>query len=225
MSHKLEGVVLSITPYQEASAMSYVLTKDYGLVRFVLQGFYKPTSKMQAIGMPFAQVIYRTNYQANRLLKCFGGEVIQAHTQQRQNYEWLVLMSLMAELIIHNYDYCPKEGLYEAVLSNLETLRIERLLKLVVIIIEGLGLHPYLSACVVCEDHRIHGFSLELGGFTCKQHTSIDDSYEYLVLLGQLFHHKTLITQDQELLQESLVQLVRYLEFHTNVRYNSIGLL
>ena len=225
MNHKLSGVVLSITPYQESSAMTYLLTKEYGLLRFVLQGFYKPQSKMQALGQPFAQVIYRTNYRENRLLKCFGGDLIHSYNDQRQDYEWLVMMSLMAELIIHNYEHGHYEGMYEDIITNLDHYDPQTFIKMVGRIIEGLGLSPYLKACVVCDDHRINGFSSFLGGFTCQQHTETANTYEELVLLGQLFNHKPLDNQDRDLFQSMIIMLVHYLECHTNIKYHSIELL
>lgn len=224
MSHNLQGVILSITPYQESSAMVHLLSKDYGLLRFVLQGFYKPTSKMQNIGMPFSEVIYRTDYKENRLLKCYGGELLHSYTAHREQYDWLVWMSLLAELIIKNYDYIDDAALYEMVIDNLNALHFEKILRLMSAIIINLGIAPYLSGCVVCDDHRIHGFSISLGGFTCQEHTEVKGTYEMLVLLGQLFNQKE-IQEDQELQVAMIHQLIAYLEFHTNIKYHSNQLL
>lgn len=225
MSHNLRGVVLSITPYQEHHAMTHFLSKDYGLLRFVLQGFYKPQSKMQAIGMPFAEVSYRTDYKPNRLLKAYGGELHHAYIEQREDYDWLVWMSLLSELIIHNYEYCEHDQLYTDLVDNLESLDYRKVINLVVSIIQGLGIRPYLEGCVVCDDHRIHGFSSELGGFTCQIHSSQKETYEYLVLLGQIFNDKEISTQDDLLISQTIINLVRYLEFHTNIKYHSLELL
>lgn len=225
MSKMIAGIVLSITPYQEASAMSHVLTKDYGLLRFVLQGFYKPSSKMQSLGIPFSEVTYRTDYKENRLLKCYGGQLIHSYNDQRHNYDWLVWMSMLAELINHHYDISAHIEIYDLVLKNFKELDYHSILELMVALIAITGLSPYLQGCVVCDDHRINSFSLEKGGYTCQSHSDHKESYEYLVLLGQAFNDKKVSTNDETLLKEVIIMLVRYLEFHTNIKTHSIALL
>lgn len=225
MNNYLRGIVLSITPYQESSAMVHFLSKDYGLLRFVLQGFYKPRSKMQSLGLPFSEVTYRTDYKENKLLKVYGGELHQAYTQQHQDYDWLLWMSLISELIIHNYTYYEDDDLYDAILMNMEAVNLKNILVLIAKIINGHGLRPYLEGCVVCNDHRINGFSIEQGGYTCIRHSALKDTYEYLVLLGQLFNRNDIDAKDDDLLKYTILQLVKYLQYHTNIKYNSIELL
>ena len=225
MSSICQGVVLSITPYKESSAMVHLLSKEYGLLRFVLQGFYKPTSKMQSLGIPFSQVEYRTDYKENRLLKAYGGQLLESYADVRSDYDWLLMMSLVSELIVDHFDNDYKEELYRQMVDNLKGLDLKKILKLLVRIIAMAGLHPYLLGCVVCDDHRINAFSIEEGGYTCQLHSKSKDSYDYLVLLGQLFNEKEIGDSSPELYMQTLKSMVLYLEYHSNIKNNTIQLL
>ena len=93
------GVVLSNTPYREYDAMILVLGEKYGLLRFVLRGYYRPTAKQTSLGLEFSKVKLRFDYRENSLLSVKNGELVNAYPKHREEYDWLVQMSLYSEVL------------------------------------------------------------------------------------------------------------------------------
>lgn len=230
MNNQDVGFVLSNTPYKEYDAMILFLSKNHGLLRFVLRGYYKSTAKQTSLGLEFTQVILRFNYQKNRLLRIQSGELIDAYTQKREDFDWLMQMSLVSELLHRFYDETQHEFWYTEINHLFETINLERIIVFLSKIIKRLGITPQVDECVITGDSKVSDFSIEKAGFVSKayrtQHSAVD--LEMLQYIRVLFTRENINeaifenTQNTQLLANLLIE---YLEYYEGVKINSWKLM
>ncbi|QIK70165.1 DNA repair protein RecO [Erysipelothrix sp. HDW6C] len=229
MNNSDEGFVISTTPYREHDCMVHFLGKEYGLIRFVLPGYYKPKSKQGSLGLEFSQVRYRFNFQENRLNRILNGELIEGYLHQRTDLEWLMMMSLASEITVRTYDPSAHFYFYDhiALLFSSNNL-MKAMIEFIVGIIKHQGFTPDISGCVVCGSQHINTFSIERGGYLCTMHSPayVKDSKELLLAMKGLFIGAEIDAFLETIeLTPVLERLVKYLEYHGDYRFNSWKLI
>lgn len=230
MSNQDVGFILSNVPYREYDAMVLFLGKEYGLLRFVLRGYYRPTAKQTSLGLEFTQVRLRFTYHENRLLRIQNGELVNAYSNFRSDYDWLIQMSLVTELINRFYDKKDRDYWYNLMDSLFESMSLEKIILMLVSLIKKLGITPHISSCVMSGSGVVSDFSVEKGGFVSKQyrtHGSVVD-LEMLQMIRSLFTHKDfkiLYLENYKDTKKLANLLIQYLEYHEGIRLNSWKLM
>lgn len=220
MNNSDRGFVLGLVPYREHDAMVHFLGYKTGLIRLVLPGYYKSTSKQSSLGLEFSYVEYRFDYHEGRLNRIRGGELIDGNIISRQSFEWLLWMSFVSEVLIRTYDEAHHEVYFE---HYLQALKMDNILFFIVKIIAMQGFSPDVNGCVVCGDSGINAFSVELGGFVCQVHANhVREDREFLIALNSALR---LLVIKEEFNFSVIERLVEFLEFHGEYRFNSWKLL
>lgn len=212
---------MSIREYREHDGFVQFLSKDYGLLNFVLPGYYRAQSKQGRLGIGFSKVDYHFNYRPNSLNRVIGGQLLDGYFNVREDYDWLVDVSLASEIISrmyqeehHNFYYDSFEHLLRS--DN----RLEALALLLMKVSTLHGFAPYLESCVLCNNSGINSFSIKEGGFLCHQHSRKKDDKDFLLFLYGLSLNKTIETDDETLIKVIEV-LVNYLSHHAEIKITS----
>lgn len=229
MNNTDTGFVISVSPYREHDAMVHFLGETYGLLRFVLPGYYKSTSKQSALGLEFSKVRLRFNYRENNLNRIQNGELLDAYLKNRNNYDWLLYMQLISELALKFYEPHQKKSWYELFDSSLCHFDLNELLIAIVEIIKQSGLTPEINECVVSGSKQIADFSISRGGFVALEYKNPLNnlSIDELRFIRYLFNTETLNSDlfNGINILKIIDLLIRYLEYHMSVKFNSWKLI
>lgn len=220
MNNSETGFVLGLVPYREHDAMVHFLGEKTGLIRLVLPGYYKSTSKQSSLGLEFSKVNYRFNFHQNRLNRITGGELIDGYIIERQSFEWLLWMSFVSEVLIRTYD----EDFHDVYFEYYQyALKREKIIDFIVRIIQMQGFSPDVNGCILCGNPGINSFSVEAGGFLCQEHSgNVREDREFLIALNCALRYLD-FEKDYEMRVYN--RLVEFLEFHGDYRFNSWRLL
>lgn len=230
MNDQDQGFVLSNTPYREYDAMILFLAKEYGLLRFVLRGYYRPSAKQTSLGLEYTKVNLRFKYHENRLLRIQSGELMNAYSNVRNDYDWLLQMSLLTELLEKFYMKKDHEFWYQTVNDLYKEINLEKLIILMVNLIRILGIVPHVEGCVISASPKVSDFSIEKGGFVSKayrKHKSQVD-LEMMKYIRALFIHEKIdesALKDYENTDKLANLLIEYIEYYEGIRLNSWKLM
>lgn len=224
MNEQDRGYLLAVTPYKEHDALLSFLGKDYGRLNLILPGFYKASSKQIALGLEFSQVEYIFNYKKESLLRVKQGRLINGFRDLREDYDWLLRVSLMSEVILKLYDAKHLDFLYQIYDKAMqEKARALSVIEFLADMIELAGFSPSVSHCVHCDSSKINQFSIEEGGFLCVDHALKLEESAYLRKIYRLFHHHFTDISEEE--SEVFIRLLaKYLAYHSDLRFHSIAL-
>ena len=221
MNNKSKGFVLSIHEYREHDGFIRFLSEDYGLLNFILPGYYRAKSKQGRLGIEFTYVEYQFNYRQNSLNRIIGGQLLDGYFDLREDYDWLVDMSLTSEIITKMYQEEHHKFYYRSFETMLRSDSRSKLLARLLMDISRLhGFAPYLEACIICDSPGINSFSIRDGGFLCTHHSRKKDNKDILILLYSLFLGKD-VEVDEEIRLKVIDLLVNYLAYHAEIKINS----
>lgn len=217
--------MLSVTPYREHDAMIHFFGRHFGLIRFVLSGYYKPQSKQSSLGVEFSQVRLRFQYKENQLMRIQTGELLETYFEYRQDYDWLLLMSLVTEVLIKLYQSSSKSFWLTFIESSYDQPNYTQLIYNLRNLVIDLGIEPVVDRCVVTHSTQVSDFSIERGGFVSKKYRTSKLKLHHLQTILFLFTKtkETLNEIEDEMIILNI--LVRYIEFHMDVKFNSLKLI
>lgn len=226
MNNQDSGFVLSVQPYREHDAMVLFLGETYGLIRLVLPGFYKASTKQGALGIEFTKVLYRFNYRENQLLRIQTGELKNPYLKQRDTLDWLLKAQFLSELCTRYFDEAQKQDWLKWLSTYLETPSDTYLIYVVAQLIVYLGYVPYVEGCLITHDSKVSDFSIEKGGFVSAPYRTHESKVTLDVLKGMrhLFGSKSINMEYLEALEDKVILLqvlVSYLEYHTDTNFGS----
>lgn len=222
MSDEDVGFVLSVVPYREHDAMLEFIGEKYGLLRFVLRGYYRPNSKQTRLGNEFTKVRIRFKYYENRLLTIQNGELLESYAKDRHDFDWLMLMSLMTELIVRLYDPRQKQFWNQKInqLYNNPSMDTITLILRDIIVISGI--EPVVDRCVITGSSQVSDFSIKHGGFVSKAYRVSKLNLDDLKSLYGIFKGQDKYTADPLTIANILIN---YIEFHMDLKLNSWKLI
>ena len=212
---------MSIREYREHDGFVQFLSKDFGLLNFVLPGYYRAKSKQGRLGIEFSKAEYHFNYRPNSLNRVIGGQLLDGYFNVREDYDWLVDCSLGSEIVIKMYQEEYHSFYYNSFEKLLRSEHRLDLLALLLMQVSKLhGFAPYLERCVVCDSSGVNSFSIQEGGFLCPKHSQRKDDRDILMILYGLSMNKVLET-DEEILIKVIEILVNYLSHHAEIKITS----
>lgn len=221
MNNKSEGYLLSIHEYREHDGFLRFLSKDYGLINLILPGYYKAKSKQSRLGIEFSKVEYQLNYRENSLNRVYGGQLLDGNFDRRVDFDWLINMSLVSELVLKLYDKRDHNFYYESfntISKSNDPYKDLTLFLMTITEIEGFT--PYLGGCIICDSKQINSFSIREGGFLCNNHSRTKDNKDVLMVLYTL-HIKKEIEVNEDIYLNVIKILINYLSYHAEIRINS----
>lgn len=230
MNNQDVGFILGIVPYKEADAMIEFLGESMGLQRLVVPGLYKATSKQSALSLAYSKVRIRLNYKENRLNRIQNGELLNAYVSNRSDYDWLLEMSLIAELIVKLYDSSYHGMWYAFIDEYLEAQDLSVFIAFLARLIRLMGVLPNIDGCVVTGSTQIADFSVQRGGFVSLEYKDPNHRYslDFLKMIRYLFSVESYDIHIIDGLNEKKLLfklLLSYLEYHLDVKFNSMKLI
>lgn len=230
MNNQDIGFILGIVPYKEADAMIEFLGETLGFQRLVVPGLYKTTSKQSSLSLAYSKVRIRLNYKENRLNRIQNGELLNAYPTNRQNYDWLLEMSLISELVVKLYESHYHAMWYAFINEYLEKQDLAMFISFIARLIRLMGVLPNVDACVVTGSTQIADFSIERGGFVSLEYKDASHRYtlDFLKMIRYLFvdeMHDIRVIREFDEKKRLFKLLLSYLEYHLDTKFNSMKLI
>ena len=172
MKDKLEGIILSLSPYGETGTLAQVLTKEAGYLSFVAKGSAKLSAKNRL--MPLCRCRFLFDYKEGKTIFTLQQkELLKSYYSS--DLKELSFKNVLTEMVSR---LRPEEtaDVYEDLLFVLENYDKQKEALLGCFLTSRL-LHyaciaPYTDGCVVCGKSTVQGFSVQKGGFLCAEHVT-----------------------------------------------------
>lgn len=171
---KVEGIIISETPYGETSKIINILTKEYGIIGVMAKGAKSMKSKLRAATDRFTYGYFHIYYKPDKLSTLITVDVINSFKQIRSDITLISYLNFIVELTHQVYKQNSDPKLYQlciqAILKindGLNPLIITNIIELKYLAYLGVGLN--LNACSLCgSKEKIITLSADSGGYICQ---------------------------------------------------------
>ena len=174
MLEKVEGIIISTTPYKESSKIINLYTKKYGLISLICKGANKLKSSLRALTLNYTYGYFYIYYKENKLSLVTQIDLIDSFSIIRQDITLISYMSYLCDLTKQVLKEESDETLYDNLINSLKKIN-EGLDPLIITNIfevkalDYLGVSLNLDSCVGCgSKNDIITLSSTKGGFVCK---------------------------------------------------------
>ena len=174
MLEKLEGIIISTTPYKESSKILQVYTKKYGLISVIAKGANRIKSNLRALTLNYTYGYFYMYYKDNKLSTLTNVDLIDSFINIKNDIVLISYMSYLCDLvkqvIKENDDDIIYDNLIESLRkidNGLDPLVITNIFEIKMLDYLGVGLN--LDSCIKCGNKTdIITIDPDLGGFICK---------------------------------------------------------
>ncbi len=174
MIKKIEGIILTTTPYGDNSKIINVLTPDYGIIGIMGKGVKSIRNPLRAKTEKFTYAYFHIDYKENKLSKLIDIDIIDNFKKIRSDIELISYATYITELtnqIVKQNDSEEIYDLYKDVLikinNGLNPLILTNILELKYLDYLGVGLN--LEGCIKCGNKKdIVTIDPDIGGYICK---------------------------------------------------------
>lgn len=174
MISKLEGIVITETPYGENSKIVNILTKEKGLVGVMCNNVKSLKNPLRTKTQKFTYANFHINYNENKLSKLIDVDIIDNLSNIKNDIELISYAQYINELTYQVYKQSESEEIYNLYISILlkinqkqNPLILTNILELKYLDYLGVGLN--LEECVNCGDKKnIITIDPDEGGYVCR---------------------------------------------------------
>ena len=174
MISKLEGIVITETPYGENSKIVNILTKEKGLVGVMCNNVKSLKNPLRTKTRKFTYANFHINYNENKLSKLIDVDIIDNLSNIKNDIELISYAQYINELTYQVYKQSESEEIYNLYISILlkinqkqNPLILTNILELKYLDYLGVGLN--LEECVNCGDKKnIITIDPDEGGYVCR---------------------------------------------------------
>lgn len=175
----IEGVIIGEKPYGETSKIINVITKEYGVLGFMVKGAKRLKSPLRSVSERFTYANFEVCYKENKLSTLVSADVINPLTKVKTDIKKISYLNFIAELTQQVLKQSLNKNIYDLFKSSMlkidegyDPMVITNILELKYL--EFLGVCPNLSGCVTCGSENVVTLSASKGGFVCKNHLDND---------------------------------------------------
>lgn len=173
MYKKIEGIVISEYPFEEASKIIKVFTKD-GIISIIAKGAKKIKSPFFAVTTKLSYGIFNINYKENGLSKLIDVDIFNDYRNIKKDIVKISYATYITELSTKVYKHEASFNIFDLYIeclnkisSGYDPLVITDILKLK--LLDYLGIKPIIDRCVECGNTTdIATISSYYGGYICK---------------------------------------------------------
>ncbi len=169
---KVEGFIVSSTPYGEGSKILNILTPEHGIIGIMSKGCKKPKSKLKLISENFTYAYFYMYYKEGKLSTLIGADVINYFMNIKKDILKVSFLSYLSELTKNVYKHGEDERIYRIFIDALikidegyNPLAITNIVEIKYL--DYLGVSLNLDGCVSCGSKNILTLSYEKGGYVC----------------------------------------------------------
>ena len=174
MISKLEGIIITETPYGENSKIVNILTKEKGLVGVMCNNVKSLKNPLRTKTQRFTYANFHINYNENKLSKLIDVDIIDNLSNIKNDIELISYAQYLNELTYQVYKQSESEDIYNLYISILLKLNqkqnpliLTNILELKYLDFLGVGLN--LEQCVNCGDKKnILTIDPDEGGYICS---------------------------------------------------------
>lgn len=174
MISKLEGVILTETPYGDHSKIINVLTKDHGMVGIMCTGVKSVKSPLRTKTLKFTYGIFHVVYHENKLSKLVDVDIINPLKNIKEDIELISYLSYITDLTYQVVKQNNDESIYQLFIDTILKLDETQNPMILTNILElkyldYLGVSLNLDSCIKCGNKtRIVTLDPDEGGFICQ---------------------------------------------------------
>ena len=174
MLSKVEGIVLSETPYGETSKIINVYTKEYGLIGIMCKGAMGIKSRIRSVTQKLTYGIFNIYYKKDKLSTLVSVDIINPLKNIKEDITLISYASYISELVGQVIKQSNDKKIYDDFINSL--LKLDEGLDKIVItnilevkLLDYLGVGLNLTNCIMCGNKKeIITLSSEKGGLVCK---------------------------------------------------------
>ena len=174
MIQKVEGIVISETPYAESSKIINIITKEYGVIGLMCKGVKRLKSPLRTKTLKFTYGNFHIYYKQDKLSTLADVDIIDNLRNIKEDVELISYLTYITDLTyqVTKQNNDPKIfDLYKSVILKLnekqDPLVLTNILEIKYLDYLGVGLN--LDSCIKCGNKRnIVTLDPDEGGFICK---------------------------------------------------------
>jgi len=171
---KVEGIILSVTPYGETSKIINVFTKEYGVIGIMCKGAMGMKSRLRSVTQKLTYGVFDIYYKKEKLSTLTSVDIINSLKNIKSDILLISYVSYICELVNQVLKQTNDKKIYDDFINIL--LKIEEGLNPLVLtnilevkLLDYLGVGLNLTSCIMCGNKKeIVTLSSEKGGLICK---------------------------------------------------------
>lgn len=174
MIEKVEGIILSISDYQESSRILQVLTKEHGLIGVIAKGCKSVKSPLRAACNSYTYGYFYIYYKENKLSLLSNVDIINSYSNIRLDIELISYMAYLCDLTYQVVKQNDDSNIFDILINALDKINNKLNPLIITNIVElkyldYLGISLNLDSCVKCgSKENIVTIDGDDGGFICK---------------------------------------------------------
>ena len=174
MIEKVEGIILSISDYQESSRILQVLTKEHGLIGIIAKGCKSVKSPLRAACNSYTYGYFYIYYKENKLSLLSNVDIINSYSNIRLDIELISYMAYLCDLTYQVVKQNDDSNIFDILINALDKINNKLNPLIITNIVElkyldYLGISLNLDSCVKCGNKEdIVTIDGDDGGFICK---------------------------------------------------------
>ncbi len=174
MIEKVEGIILSVSDYQESSRILQVLTKEKGLIGIIAKGCKSVKSPLRAYTNSYTYGYFYIYYKKNKLSLLSNVDIINSYSNIRLDIELISYMAYLCDLTYQVVKQNDDSNIFDILINALDKINNKLNPLIITNIVElkyldYLGISLNLDSCVKCGNKEdIVTIDGDDGGFICK---------------------------------------------------------
>lgn len=174
MIEKVEGIILSISDYQESSRILQVLTREHGLIGIIAKGCKSVKSPLRAACNSYTYGYFYIYYKENKLSLLSNVDIINSYSNIRLDIELISYMAYLCDLTYQVVKQNDDSNIFDILINALDKINNKLNPLIITNIVElkyldYLGISLNLDSCVKCGNKEdIVTIDGDDGGFICK---------------------------------------------------------
>lgn len=230
---KVEGMIVSETPYGETSKIIQVFTKEYGIIGIMCKGVKSLKSRLRALTMKYTYGFFYIYYKENKLSLLKDVDIIDPLQNLKNDIVFISYLNYITELSVQVYKHSEELEIYNLFLSvlkkmneGMDPLILTNILECKYLPYLGVGLE--LDCCVLCgKKNNIVTIDADTGGYICKNcYTDQVLVQEKTIKLVRMYFYVSIdsissIKISEEIAKEINFFINRYYERYTGLYLHS----
>ncbi len=174
MIEKVEGIILSISDYQESSRILQVLTREHGFIGIIAKGCKSVKSPLRAACNSYTYGYFYIYYKENKLSLLSNVDIINSYSNIRLDIELISYMAYLCDLTYQVVKQNDDSNIFDILINALDKINNKLNPLIITNIVElkyldYLGISLNLDSCVKCGNKEdIVTIDGDDGGFICK---------------------------------------------------------
>ena len=174
MITKVEGIIVSETPFGDNSKIVHILTKNHGLLGVMCKGVKSMKSPLRALTLKFTYGFFYLYYKEDKLSILKDVDIIEDFKTIKNDILLISYLNYLTELTTQVYKQSEETFLYDLFIAGIKKLNeglnplvITNILELKYLPFLGVGLE--LDSCILCGNKtNIVTLDADAGGYVCK---------------------------------------------------------